>query len=200
MNLLSKILIAAIIFVNNLTFAQNEFINHKKYWYYKTRLNNDFLKIGLGSGESMPANERQFTNGPQFDHNSWKTKWGDASARLGLYLAVLATEYKLLKNSNQDLTRIKHEIFCALNAINRIDFNAEILCGQAVGNNASGSLNGFFVRDDVPSEKEVKENGIITADMDATLLQKIEELYIHVVQLNKKVEVLEKENAFLKNK
>jgi hypothetical protein len=51
---------------------------------------------------------------------------------------------------------------------------------------------------DVPSEQEVKENGISTADMDATLLQKIEELTIYMVDYSKRVEKLEKENADLK--
>ncbi len=65
-------------------------------------------------------------------------------------------------------------------------------------------VEAFYLKNkhlpDVPSEKEVKENGISTADMDATLLQKIEELYLHVVELNKKVEMLQKENQQLKNK
>lgn len=45
----------------------------------------------------------------------------------------------------------------------------------------------------VPSEKEVKENGINTADMDAVLLQKIEELTLYVVQQQKEIEALKKE-------
>lgn len=42
----------------------------------------------------------------------------------------------------------------------------------------------------VPSEKEVKQNGINTAEMDAILLQKIEELTIYVVQQQKEIELL----------
>lgn len=53
---------------------------------------------------------------------------------------------------------------------------------------------------DVPSEKEVKENGINTAEMDATLLQKIEELTLYMVEQNKRIEKLEKENETLKKK
>ncbi len=51
---------------------------------------------------------------------------------------------------------------------------------------------------DVPSEKEVKENGINAAEMDATLLQKIEELYLYMAQQNKRIEKLEAENKLLK--
>ena len=25
--------------------------NHRKYWYYRSRLVNDFMKVGLGQGE-----------------------------------------------------------------------------------------------------------------------------------------------------
>ncbi len=48
---------------------------------------------------------------------------------------------------------------------------------------------------DVPSEKEVKTNGINSADMDAVLLQKIEELTLYIVELNKRINTLEKANT-----
>lgn len=44
----------------------------------------------------------------------------------------------------------------------------------------------------VPSEREVKENGINTAEMDAILLQKIEELTLYVVQQQKEIVELKK--------
>ncbi len=40
--------------------AQTELLNHKKYYYYKTRLQNDFMKVGLLDGESIPFNERGY--------------------------------------------------------------------------------------------------------------------------------------------
>ena len=50
----------------------------------------------------------------------------------------------------------------------------------------------------VPSAKQVSENGIDMAEMDATLLRQVEELWLHVIELKKenealkeKVEVLE---------
>lgn len=44
----------------------------------------------------------------------------------------------------------------------------------------------------IPSEKEVRENGVDVGDMDAKLLQKIEELTLYIIELNKKIEKLEK--------
>lgn len=44
----------------------------------------------------------------------------------------------------------------------------------------------------VPSAKEVEENGIDLGKMDAVLLQKIEELTLYVIELKKEIEVLKK--------
>ena len=45
---------------------------------------------------------------------------------------------------------------------------------------------------DVPSEKEVLENGIQLGEMDATLLQKIEELTLYTISQEKKIKRLER--------
>lgn len=41
---------------------------------------------------------------------------------------------------------------------------------------------------DIPSEKEVQQNGIDLGDMNAKLLQKVEELTLYIIELNKKHE------------
>ena len=46
---------------------------------------------------------------------------------------------------------------------------------------------------DVPSEEEVKEDGVSLGEMDALLLQKIEELTLYVIEQNKKIKVLEEQ-------
>ena len=51
---------------------------------------------------------------------------------------------------------------------------------------------------DIPSEKEVLENGIPLGEMDAKLLQKIEELTLYMIEMNKEVKVLKNENEILK--
>ena len=45
---------------------------------------------------------------------------------------------------------------------------------------------------DVPSESEVLENGVNVGQMSAVLLQKIEELTLYIIELNKRIEDLEK--------
>ncbi|VAW11861.1 hypothetical protein MNBD_BACTEROID03-2623 [hydrothermal vent metagenome] len=52
----------------------------------------------------------------------------------------------------------------------------------------------------VPSEKEVKENGINLGEMDAKLLQKIEELMLYAIQQQKEIEVLKKNLSKLAEK
>lgn len=51
---------------------------------------------------------------------------------------------------------------------------------------------------EIPSEAEVMENGINLGEMDARLLQKIEELTLYMINLNKRVDQLESENQALK--
>lgn len=51
---------------------------------------------------------------------------------------------------------------------------------------------------DIPSAKEVEENGIFLGEMDSKLLQKIEELTLYTIQQEKKILNLEKENEEVK--
>ncbi len=51
---------------------------------------------------------------------------------------------------------------------------------------------------DVPSEKEILENGVNVGEMDAILLQKIEELTLYMIELNKENNTLKQEISDLK--
>jgi hypothetical protein len=52
----------------------------------------------------------------------------------------------------------------------------------------------------IPTEKEVKENGVNVGEMQSKLLQKIEELTLYVIQQNEKIQVLENKLNELGNK
>jgi len=41
---------------------------------------------------------------------------------------------------------------------------------------------------DIPSEKEVLENGVSLGEMQAKLLQKVEELTLYVIEQNKRLD------------
>ena len=51
---------------------------------------------------------------------------------------------------------------------------------------------------DIPDAKEVKENGIDLGEMDAKLLQKIEELMLYTIQQQKEIESLKRDNENLR--
>ncbi len=51
---------------------------------------------------------------------------------------------------------------------------------------------------DIPSAKEVAQNGIFLGEMDAKLLQKIEELTLYIIAQDKQIKKLNEENARVK--
>ena len=53
---------------------------------------------------------------------------------------------------------------------------------------------------DVPSAKEVKEDGIKVGEMDATLLKKVEELTLYILQQQKQIDAMNQEIKELKEK
>ncbi|MBC9795859.1 hypothetical protein [Sinomicrobium weinanense] len=53
---------------------------------------------------------------------------------------------------------------------------------------------------DIPSAKEVEKEGVFLGEMDAKLLQKIEELTLYILQLNKKIEIQQQQIEQLKKR
>jgi hypothetical protein len=51
----------------------------------------------------------------------------------------------------------------------------------------------------MPTAEDVKENGANIGEIQRVSVEKIEELYLHMIELNKKMEKLEKENSELKS-
>lgn len=150
---MSKIIIRTLFFfivlsVPQNTHAQTHDQNHRKYWYYRFRLLNDFVKHGFAQGESMVASQHGFRSGKNF------LKFGDQTVKIGFYLGVLATEYELLSSNNQSTQQTVEEIYYVLSALNRLDLNAESRYRPGSNNQTPasplpGDLNGFFCRDDV---------------------------------------------------
>ena len=78
---IKTILIINFLIINDIVIGQSDLDNHKKYWYYKSRFNNDFIKVGdtypsaannynEGHGESIPFNERSVTDSPLYPDGS----------------------------------------------------------------------------------------------------------------------------------
>src|SRR5713101_3670758 len=106
--------------------GQTDDEDHRKYWYYRTRLVNDFMLVGPDPGMSIPFNQRGLGydgNIAHTDHVAFKA--GDGSAKLGVYIGVLATEYTLIRIHGQNTEKVIRELYYALNAFNRLDHTAE---------------------------------------------------------------------------
>lgn len=84
----------------------------------------------------------------------WRNALGDGMIRHGHYLGFLATEYALLKKYDQDVTATLHELYYAINAINRVDLQAEPNLDDIYGIPSfyQPSLNGFYLREDIPED------------------------------------------------
>lgn len=133
----------------------------QKYWYYRWRLRNDFLYMGDQPGESLPISDRY-----NYSEEDSKFGVGDVTQLLGYYISTLATEHKLLSETNrwQDLPMTRTELYYAYMAFERLDFNAEsyyprkngtqIVDGSTVPvieyNYYQKNKNGFFIREDFP--------------------------------------------------
>jgi hypothetical protein len=127
--------------------------NLQKYWKYRDQLKTRFTRIGDGHGFSIPASviipHRQYGQG-QVDQSAGSIiQWRDATISLAHYWIVLASEYKLLEQNQQDVQPTLNELYYALYAFKRLDRKAE---GYLRGNiNAiadPANENGSFIRGD----------------------------------------------------
>lgn len=73
------IIILFFIFCHLEVFSQSPVENHGKYWYYRYRLNNNFVKIGDCDGCSLPAESRRLDG---------TLNWGDGQD-WGWYIGIL---------------------------------------------------------------------------------------------------------------
>jgi|LSQX01.1.fsa_nt_gb hypothetical protein len=97
-----------------------------------------------------------------------------AGAKLGVNGKILATEVEVKLFGNwPDFVFLKDYNLMPLNEVEQFI-------------NENGHLPN------VPNEAQVKEDGINLGQMNAVLLQKIEELTLHIIDLNKRIAELEK--------
>jgi hypothetical protein len=146
-------------YLSNSIFAQNADHNHYKYWIYRNKLLDEFVVPGIADlnatscyhemsgGLSIPATE--YIIGKEYPLYAYNKRYtfGDGTEQLGWYIAVLATEYELLRRSNFSQEEAKEELYYALEAFDRLDAMAENFDPYPSNN---GCLrNGFFIRSDV---------------------------------------------------
>lgn len=123
------------------------------YWNLKSEFQKRFVIIGQGDGKSIPIAALDPTDhyGTPCGQSTGLgiARFGDEPQLQGYYIAVLASEYALLDQTDGNTAPTLNELYYAILAINRMDFRAEEYLSQG---NAAGSVNGLLVRDDAPSD------------------------------------------------
>lgn len=170
---MKSILIIIISFVCVNTSAQNQVTAqendraHKKYWFYRTRMINDFMKLGKNQGESIVFAERNLYQSDITNPELKSTSGHDQIDITNMYMMALALEYKLLTRNNQDVSETIKELYHLLYTFNRLDLEAEQFAeamppdpnNQYITPN--GLLNGFALREDMP-KNFITDNGNLT--------------------------------------
>lgn len=124
---------------------------HRRYWYYRTRMINDFIKIGKEQGACIVFPERNY-----LEKGFYTSKVGpDQIDITNMYIMTLCLEYKLLSRNNQDTRETIRELYHLLYTINRLDLEAEPMMNPVnwLGSDViqpSGTLNGYMLREDMP--------------------------------------------------
>jgi hypothetical protein len=176
--------------------AQDIRTNMEKYWLYRARLWDRFIVLGTGQGMGIPAALYDDAYNDNSTHGSLAhmkvLAWSDATALLGYYIAMLATEYAVLDAVGDPTAKTEEELYYALNALWRLDASSglysydrlEYSSGacygpsgpvpgpmDAINYNDPAVLDGFFIRDDVPVDfaNQFTYYDTITSDLTAPL-------------------------------
>lgn len=127
------------------------------YWNYRDLFRKNYTHIGIEHGKSIPFEGLHEidvirTVNPGHADIHGRIDYGDANITHGYYLAVLASEFRLLINSNpidwEAVTACRNELYFALEAINRIDQYSNMYFIQGL-TFPSQPLDGFLTRGDV---------------------------------------------------
>ncbi|MBN2668990.1 MAG: hypothetical protein JXR60_07160 [Bacteroidales bacterium] len=111
-----------------------------KYWHYRQRFDNYFVQPGIGIGKSLVAHIRN-----KYQSSKEGFSVSDQTIDLGWYIGILATEYKLLNDQNQNINTSLLHLYYALNAFDRMDYCES----HSPYYLKKDTLDGYFLRYDV---------------------------------------------------
>ena len=164
---------------------------------------NPSKKLGIGFVQSGSTNygayiqssDAMFLDSP-YIRITGITTIGDALSPTSPFLTIPNAQYKLYVLGGILTEKIK----CGVNGtgnwsdfVFKKDYKLRSLSEVEKFINKNGHLP------EIPSAEEVVKNGIDVAEMDAKLLQKIEELTLYMIEMKKEVEALKQENKSLKS-
>lgn len=133
-----------------LTINQQLQNNLQMYSNYRQNLRNHFVYVSANNemGSNIPASCIITIDTKDNEYGPRNVYFSDGNGTLPFYIGLLATEYKLLEMSGQDFATTKNELTYALNALDRLDDEAESYW-RGYPKTDGSDRNGFYLRDDV---------------------------------------------------
>lgn len=153
---LKQFTLVLILVIGNIVVSQSQIDEsiELKYWNLRNKFRKHFISYNpstanFDAGKAIPIHQhniyKQGSTGMLGCYNSnlaGHIKIGDAPEAIGMYLAALTLEYRMLKDEGKSTKSVLNEIYYLIEAINRLDLKAEGFMG------GSNTLNGFLIRDD----------------------------------------------------
>lgn len=150
-----------LLLASNPFFGQDRISNMEKYHKYRERLLTEFIVTSSNVeqfGVNIPAVDRRVDSAGNV---TW-ISWSDGNSNFNQWLGLLSTEYRLLKNNNQDYQETLGLLLYAFLALERLDLYAEYNLRKhhnkyVIHENDTiydfilipDDINGFLLRDDV---------------------------------------------------
>lgn len=139
--------------------AEISVTNAEKYQLYRNRLLDEWIVVSPNVeqfGVNIPAVDRRVDS---LGKPKW-VSWSDGNSNFNHWFGILATEYRLLKNNNQDYHETLSMLVYSLIALERLDLYSEYILRDHHGllkENRENieqvkypdDINGFLLRDDV---------------------------------------------------
>ncbi|MDP4209183.1 MAG: bZIP transcription factor [Bacteroidota bacterium] len=156
--------------------------NTDPIWISRYNNGSDLSEFRLNIGDNMKGDDDKFTVGvTYYGDGLWKPIFSVQSDRNIIADGkITATEIQVKQNVWSDF-------------VLKPTYKLKSLTEVEQYINKNGHLP------EVPSETEVKQNGVNVGDMQAKLLQKVEELTLYVIELKKENEQIKQENKEIKN-
>lgn len=110
--------------------------------------------------------------------------------RVGIGTENPGWQYKLAVEGTIGARRVK---------VTQVDFGADFVFSPTYNLTPLNQVEAFVKTNrhlpDIPSEAQMQTNGIDLTEMNIQLLQKVEELYLHIIEMDKRIKELESNNS-----
>jgi len=154
-----------------------------------TATGNVFLGYGAGANEAG-SNLLYINNGPA----STPLIYGDfAAEQVAIGTTTLADGYSLSVGGKGIFTEVR-----VLEVVNWPDYVFQSNYDLKSIEEVESFINDNGHLPNIPSASTVEEEGFLLGDMNKNLLEKVEELTLYMIDMNKKVKNLQEENKELK--